>query len=82
MAYCVYVIRSLIDDHLYTGSCEDFNKRLAVHNAGKVRSTKSRKPFVLVYKEEYETRTEAKKREIFLKSGAGRKLIQDKISEP
>jgi putative endonuclease len=79
MSYFVYVIKSLVDGDLYTGSCEDVEKRLHVHNSGKVRSTKSRKPFVLVYKEICDTRTEARKRENYLKSGIGRKYLKEKI---
>jgi len=45
--------------------------RLKNHNLGKVGSTKSRTPFELIYFEEYETKSEASKREYFFKSIAG-----------
>ncbi len=75
--YWVYVIRSLKDKNIYTGCTSDLNKRLMYHNSGKVRSTKSRRPFELVYKEEYISMTEARKRENCLKSGQGRKWLYE-----
>jgi putative endonuclease len=75
----VYILKSLKDFKRYVGSTDDVSKRLAEHNSGKVRSTKSRRPFELVYKEVYATKTEALKREHFLKSGQGRKLLDEKL---
>ncbi len=53
-------------------------KRLIEHNSGSNAFTRQNRPFVLIYTEEYSTKTEAIKREIFLKSGQGRKFL-DKI---
>lgn len=77
--YWIYVLRSLRDNNLYIGSTSDIDKRISYHNAGKVRSTKSRKPFELLYKEQFSTVTEARKRENFLKSGQGRKFLKEKF---
>jgi putative endonuclease len=66
--YFAYILRSLKDNRYYYGSCEDLEKRLFTHNAGKVRSTKSRIPFVIHYHEKHATRSEAQKREYFFKS--------------
>ena len=77
--YTVYVIKSKVNDRLYVGYTENIIERLNSHNSGKVRSTKAYKPYTLVYKEEYENKTEARKREIFLKSGKGRELVKAKI---
>ena len=38
--YYVYIIKSKKDKMLYTGSTNDLNKRLELHNKGKVFSTK------------------------------------------
>jgi hypothetical protein len=46
MAY-TYILRSQKDGRLYYGSTEDLKSRLKAHTAGKVRSTKSRRPLVL-----------------------------------
>ncbi|MBD3359620.1 MAG: GIY-YIG nuclease family protein [Candidatus Buchananbacteria bacterium] len=72
-----YVIKSITHKTRYIGSCEHLNKRMKEHNAGKCKYTKSRCPWELVYFEELETRTEARKRENFLKSGKGRKWLDE-----
>ncbi|MDA9555692.1 GIY-YIG nuclease family protein [Pelobium sp.] len=66
--YTTYILKSAKDGKYYYGSCEDLEKRLTMHNGGKVRSTKSRIPFIVIYKEVYETRSEAQKREYYFKS--------------
>lgn len=76
MSYCVYVLQSKIDGRLYTGMTSNFQRRLRQHNSGKTRSTKSRVPFSVVYTEEVSSRAKARKREVYLKSGAGREFIK------
>ena len=66
--YYTYILKSLKDGKHYYGHTSDLQVRLKIHNLGKVRSTKSRIPFELVYFEEYETKSEASKREYFFKS--------------
>lgn len=74
--YYVYVLKSINSDKLYTGFTENLENRIIKHNKGDVRSTKAYIPYQLVYKEEYQNKTEARKREIFLKSGQGRKFLK------
>lgn len=63
----VYVIRCA-DGSLYTGYARDPHAREATHNAGKgARYTSGRRPVRLVYSEEFQTRSEALKREHQLK---------------
>jgi putative endonuclease len=75
----VYILKSLKDNKNYVGSTSDVDKRLSAHNAGKVRSTKSRRPFELMFKERLDSATLARKRENFLKSGQGRKWIKENV---
>lgn len=75
--YFVYVLISLVYGTRYIGSTQDVNKRLKEHNSGKVRYTKGRKTWKLIYKEEFKTKTEARKRELFLKTGQGRKFLDN-----
>ncbi|MGB7061933.1 MAG: GIY-YIG nuclease family protein [Candidatus Zixiibacteriota bacterium] len=70
--FYVYVLRSSVDGNLYIGQTSDLEKRVALHNEGRIRSTSRRCPLELVHVEEYETRGEAIKRERFLKSIKGR----------
>ena len=51
--------------------CQDIEVRLAQHNRGKTRSTKSGIPWVVIYSEEYNSRKEAYKRERQIKSYKG-----------
>lgn len=52
------------DGSLYTGWTNDLEKRIKAHNAGKgAKYTKSRRPVVLVYYEEFSTKEEAMHRE-------------------
>ena len=78
--YYIYVIKSEKNGKHYIGYTEDLAKRLISHNSGKVRSTKAHRPYKVIYKEEYINKTEARKREIFLKSGQGREELKNKFS--
>ena len=63
----VYVLKSAKDMKLYIGCTNDLRLRFAEHNAGKVRSTKSRRPFELRYYEAYYRKEDGQKRESSLK---------------
>jgi putative endonuclease len=73
--YHVYVLRSMKDRNLYIGMTSDLQARISSHNCGRVRSTKARRPLKLVYSEEFSSKTEARRRELFLKTGQGRKSL-------
>ncbi|MDZ7333507.1 MAG: GIY-YIG nuclease family protein, partial [candidate division KSB1 bacterium] len=47
--FYVYVLQSEVDKKLYTGYTSDLRHRLEEHNAGKVNSTKNRRPLKLIY---------------------------------
>ena len=52
------------DGTLYCGWTNDLDRRVAAHNAGKgAKYTKSRRPVVLKYYENFSTRQEAMRRE-------------------
>lgn len=59
------------------GSANDVENRIHEHNLGKCRYTSGRKPWRLIYKEQFPARGEAMKREKFLKSGQGRAYLDD-----
>ncbi len=75
--YYVYIIKSKSYGTRYVGSTNNVNKRLQEHNDGRCRYTKGRRPWELLKIEEYILRSEAMKREIFLKSGQGRKELDE-----
>ncbi|MDY6918113.1 MAG: GIY-YIG nuclease family protein [Chloroflexota bacterium] len=72
----VYVLRSLKNGRLYIGSTNDLERRTREHNSGKSRYTRSTRPFELVYQEDFGERIEARRRELFLKSGKGREFLR------
>ncbi|MEX0720783.1 MAG: GIY-YIG nuclease family protein, partial [Balneolaceae bacterium] len=76
--YYAYILKSESHGTYYYGSADDVNKRLKQHNAGKVRYTKGRKPWKLHYVEEFESRSEARKREAFFKSIDGYVYLKEK----
>jgi len=67
----VYILESEVSVRRYIGSCESLDRRLSKHNSGSVRSTKAYRPWKIIYTEEFETRSEAYKREKEIKSFKG-----------
>jgi putative endonuclease len=76
MPYYVYILYSESFDRYYVGSCLNVEERLLRHNAGATSSTKAYRPWHVVYTEEYETKTDALKREIAIKKKKSRKYIE------
>jgi len=81
MTYIVYVLQSLRDKRTYLGCTHDLENRIKEHNSGEVKSTKSRKPFKLVYKEEFEDKYKAFEREKHFKTAWGRRQLRKILSK-
>jgi putative endonuclease len=75
MFYYVYILRSQKDKSLYIGYTTDLIKRFKQHNFGESQATKPFRPYKLIFYEAFLNRIDAKNREIYLKSGYGRKTI-------
>jgi len=73
----VYVLQSIKDKHLYIGISKNPERRLIEHNRGMTKSTKARRPFKLIFKEECKNRIEARKKEKYFKSGIGREFLKN-----
>jgi len=73
----IYILKSLKDNKTYVGYTNDLDRRLSEHNAGKNIATKNRRPLELVFSEQFETSAEAKKRELYWKSGGGRRKLKN-----
>lgn len=67
---------SLKDTRTYIGYTSNLENRLNKHNTGQVKSTKHRRPLRLLFTENFQTAQEAKKRELWWKSGAGRRKLK------
>ena len=77
MKHFVYILKSLKDDGFYYGYSTNVETRLNFHNEGLVRSTKSRRPFILHYIEEFSSKSDALRREKFFKSIDGYNWLKD-----
>ena len=72
----VYVLESLKDGVHYTGMAKDVTSGLREHNSGKNRFTKGHLPWKIIYTEEHETWKEARVREKYLKTNAGKLWVK------
>ncbi len=77
MSGYVYVLRSLKDGRTYVGSTDNIMRRLKQHNSCQVKATKHRIPLIILFTEEFESLSEARKREKWWKTGAGRRKLKD-----
>jgi putative endonuclease len=76
--FYVYVLRSAGDGQNYTGCTDDLRGRLALHNSGKVPSTKQRRPLDLIYYEACLNEHDAFRREKYLKTAYGKRYIKSR----
>ena len=76
----LYIIYSSSIDRYYVGVSSDITIRIERHNAGWGRYTKRGIPWVLKYKEEYESKSDAIKRENEIKRKKSRIYIESLIS--
>ena len=65
--YDVYLLKSKKDNKLYIGLTHNLRKRFIEHNQGLNKSTKFRRPLILIYYEAYTSLKDAKIREGKLK---------------
>ncbi len=77
--FFTYIIQSETSGRYYIGSTQNIEERLKRHNTGRSTYTKNKGPWKLVYNEGYKTRSEALKREYYLKSLKSRTRIEKLI---
>jgi putative endonuclease len=77
--YYTYVLLSLKDNEHYIGYTNDLKRRVEEHNSGKNFSTKSRRPFKLIYCEVCLNEDDAKQREEYFKSTIGRRYLSRRL---
>lgn len=73
--YYTYLLQSLKNNSFYIGYTSNLTKRFKQHNSGESTATKPFIPYKLIFYEAFLNRIDAKNREIYLKSGYGRKSI-------
>lgn len=75
----VYVLPSELGSGLYIGKTGNLRKRFEEHQRGESLSTKGRRPWKLIYYEAYLDDSDAEGREVFLKSGGGRRFLDRQL---
>jgi putative endonuclease len=81
MFYYVYVLKSFNFNKLYIGYTIDLRKRVVKHNRGVNKSTKSYAPWQLIFYEAYLNKQDAKRREKYLKTSQGSRLLKRMLKE-
>ena len=81
MKYYIYIIYSKSTDRYYIGFTRNLKLRLSRHNSGSSKSTKSGIPWILVYFEEFDSKSEAIKRENYIKRMKSRDFIEKLIRD-
>jgi len=77
--YYTYVLQSMEDGRFYTGFTCDLKLRFEQHNAGLVESTRDRRPLRLIYYEACFDRSDANKREKYLKTYHGKMFLKRRL---
>ena len=79
----MYIIESISTGQRYIGHTNNLERRLEEHNDPEHKPTKYTSkqtgPWKLIHQEKYSSRSEAMKRERWLKSGAGRQWLNEKF---
>ena len=71
--HSVYVLEDQANGRHYIGSTENIERRLGEHS-------RNRPPFRVVFLENFHTKNEALRREMYLKSGNGRRSLKNLIA--
>jgi len=74
--FYVYALKSLSRNYIYVGLTNDLERRFHQHQKGQNKTTKPYLPFILFFKEQFQTRDEARRREKYLKSGIGKEFLR------
>jgi putative endonuclease len=80
--FYVYILQSNLDTSLYIGNTKNLQERLLRHNQGRSPYTKSKRPWTLVYTEEFTSKATAMKREKALESLHRKDLLMKLIHNP
>jgi putative endonuclease len=79
--YYVYILFSLKDRKLYTGMSGNLKQRYLQHKREEVDATKFRLPILLIHYEAYRLKSDARRREKYLKGGNGRADLKIQLQD-
>ena len=77
--FFLYILQSEKDSSYYVGYSDNLEKRLYEHNSFTGRYTSRKKPWKLVYCEEYIEKSDALKREQYIKRMKSKRYIEELI---
>jgi putative endonuclease len=77
--FYTYVLKSKKSGRLYTGYTNDPRKRFKEHGDKKSSYTKERGPYKLIFYEACLNREDARSRELYLKSGKGKRYLKSRL---
>jgi putative endonuclease len=81
MKIVLYILRGLSTEKHYIGITNNLERRLQEHRGGSTKGGQVIGDFKLIHTEEFPDYSSARKREKFLKSGQGRKWIENTINK-
>lgn len=76
-----YILQSDRGDNLYIGRTSDLRRRLKEHNLGLNPSTKRYRPWNIIYYEACLNEDDSKRRESYLKTTQGGRLLKRRLKE-
>lgn len=76
----MYILFSSTLNKYYVGSTTDLNRRVAEHNRGKEKFTKTGIPWLLAYSETFEELKQARQREKYIKKMKSKIFIERLIN--
>jgi putative endonuclease len=79
--FTTYILYSKSTGKYYSGHCEDFELRLAQHNGGRNKSTKSGIPWEVIYKKLSESRSAAMALEQKIKKRGAKRFLSDQYNQ-
>ncbi|MBK7374580.1 MAG: GIY-YIG nuclease family protein [Chitinophagaceae bacterium] len=78
--FTVYSIKSIHRNYIYVGLTNDIGRRFNEHQKGQNKTTAPYKPFVLIYQENFTTRSKPEI-EVYLKSGIGKEFLKQLLKD-
>jgi len=79
--FYTYVLKSIKYGEIYTGYTADLRRRILEHNQGSNPSTKRYLPWKLIYYEACLNQGDAKRREKYLKTTQGGRLLKRRLKD-
>jgi putative endonuclease len=74
--FYVYILQSKKDKLFYIGYTNNIKRRFRQHQNGESKATAPRRPFELIFYEVYTNKQDARRREKYFKTTAGKKALK------